>query len=309
MTRSGEEVIMNRTHRICHWARGWGLLALLVVGPVAALTCPTPPNELRVTIGAQVSYDAATHLYTYRYSFHNAALSVQALDSLDIGAPVPITGVQFPRGWIDIPPDVGDPVEAVSFFPYLLPSSAPVQSVTIPPSPWELQPGQTLGGFRFQSPHGPGPVPFYAMGYVTVATQSSEESAEEMTEACGYSLGTPSGVGRMGRTLGPILGISVPIHFPPALNHKAVGLVPVRISATHQLNVDDIDPSSLRFGPQQAVPQAIHRTGAGALVADFAMRKIGLQCWDGALFLYGKTRSGTPFVGAQNVTPVDCPRW
>ncbi|MHB8354447.1 MAG: hypothetical protein ACYDCF_08460 [Burkholderiales bacterium] len=301
------------------------LLALLlgavasVVPAHAVVTCPTPPNEVQVVITSQVSYDAAAHLYTYRYTLHSTRRSRQNVEEFDIGFDPPVTNVRFPTGWFGMGtirsgwqfgtymaerPTVGFSAMAIDL-------KAPVQGIAVPPSTASIPPGQTVTGYSFQSPHPPGPAPAYVMGYVAMTPVPGEEDAENLMEICAAvgSFGTTEGVGPMHLTQGPVAGFVVTIHLPPALNPRAQGLVPVRIVGNAHLNVADIDPASLRLGPAYAAPAAHHMTASGAMVFDFPMPKIRFACWDHALFLYGKTRDGTAFVGAQKVTPMDCPQW
>lgn len=132
------------------------------------------PNQVNVRATSDVTYDATSGLYTYSYSFHNAATSAQEVESVVImlGESSAIN-VKVPKGW-----DYsgwGDgiqhlPGNKLHFVAIEIDSLPPnyVDDGNLVPSNYTIKPGQTLAGFSFQSPDPPAIVDLYAQGFTKI---------------------------------------------------------------------------------------------------------------------------------------------
>jgi len=115
---------------------------------------------------------------------------------------------------------------------------------------------------------------------------------------------------------GLIVDIDIkPGSYPNSINVKSNGVVPVAILGSETFDVNDVDVTTLRFGPAGAMP-AHDLTGAGAyidhlqdvnydgwmdLVAHFRQKETGLMKGDTEATLTGATWGGFPFQGTDSV--------
>lgn len=157
---------------------------LLVVGvvffsPMISATWISP-NNVNVQAKADVTYSADTGLYTYSYTFTNDTNSLLEVSDIIIPLNASIAiNISAPEGWSsatskdgviivggtvgfsatggDVPPDFVD------------------TGTNIPPSPYQIRPGQTLSGFSFQSPDPPALVDFYAQGFTQIPELGVDE--------------------------------------------------------------------------------------------------------------------------------------
>lgn len=131
-------------------------------------------SQVDVTISVDVQFDTATDLYTYTYELTNGLAAPQEVHTLSIEADAEVLNVQSPQGW-----------SAGLFFdkPILhwgatelgpLPPDF-VDDGNIPPSAFNIKPGQTLGGFSLQSPEPPTTVLFFSQGYAPLPSALSED--------------------------------------------------------------------------------------------------------------------------------------
>lgn len=131
-------------------------------------------SRVDVTISVNVQFDTATGLYTYDYQVASSNLSEQDVWSFAVEADAEIENIQSPAGWsaqrffdkpiTDWTATVVEP----------LPPDY-VDDGNLPPSPFDINPGETLGGFSFQSPEPPTTVIFYAQGFALLPTSVSED--------------------------------------------------------------------------------------------------------------------------------------
>lgn len=151
------------------------LCGVIVLGimPLIAVAAYIAPNNVKVQAKADVSYDAASGLYTYSYSFANDPTSV--LEVSDIIIPLnrsAVINVTVPQGW-----SMGASLDGVittggtiSFSATGSDDNTPLiwDGVTPPPSTYQIKQGQTLSGFSFQSPDPPAVIDFHAQGYTKI---------------------------------------------------------------------------------------------------------------------------------------------
>ncbi len=164
----------------------WLAHALLPPAYAEILVPPTSRNQLSVVVQPEVTKDPNTQIYTYSYSVSNSQASLQEmwLFAVEFAPATEIFNAVSPPGWrfgvhkdqplaswaaVDIgelPPDYVDDGNVV-------------------PSPFNVKPGETLGGFSFQTFAAPSDGRFYAQGFARLPQVSVD--AEELAEA-GYAL-------------------------------------------------------------------------------------------------------------------------
>lgn len=155
-----------------------------------------------------VTYDAVTGLYTYNYTFRNDLTSLLEIDEVKI----PLNGssainVVMPRGWTkyvwqeEAWAQLGATLVMAATETPLPPDY--VDDGSIPSSPFQIKPGQVLGGFSFQSPDPPVSGNFYAEGF-TQLPRLGIDVPEEYEE----------------------LGLTPPSPFDPSESYKGIVQVP-----------------------------------------------------------------------------------
>ena len=130
-------------------------------------------SRVDVTISVNVQFDTATDQYMYDYQVTSSNLSEQNVWSFAVEADAEIENIQSPAGWsaqrffdkpiTDWTATVVEP----------LPPDY-VDDGNLPPSPFDIKPGETLAGFSFQSPEPPTTAIFYAQGFALLPTSVSE---------------------------------------------------------------------------------------------------------------------------------------
>lgn len=291
---------------------GWSVNAQTTV------TCPPGPNQVTVKVTSNVSFSAATQTYTYSYVVSNDPGSAQEVNSFNLDFAPPVSNIVNPSGWTHGSfrgrSTLGWNATAAAPLPPGVPDKGEV-----PPSIVQIKPGQSAGGFSFQSPKPPGPVKYYVTGFVAIPAQTDEAAAETLVEQCPQSVGHFFDVAVVGSTQGPVNFIPVQIEIkPPAtppvsISPQSEGVTPVAILGSATFQVSAIDPASLRLGPGGSTPapnqvhfEDVNGDGFVDLVAQFPTQKIGLRCLDTAVFLTGKTKDGTPIQGSEAVQTVGC---
>lgn len=169
-----------------------------------------------------------------------------------------------------------------------------------------------LSGFSFQSARPPGPVRYYAVGYVSPEVQpgaggadeadaelNAEMLAEELSAKCPLAGRPILEQAASGITVGPVDAIPVQIAVkmgssPSPVNPKSQGVVPVAILGSASLDVQAINASSVRLGVGQALPrgasqiQDVNGDGVPDMMLQFATREAGIECGDTVLVISGK---------------------
>jgi hypothetical protein len=114
--------------------------------------------------------------------------------------------------------------------------------------------------------------------------------------------------------LGPVRRIAIdvkPGDYPNAINPRSNGVIPVAVVSSASFDATSIDRTTVRFGPDQAVPlttsvEDVNSDGLKDLVFHFETQQTGLQCGDTAIVLIGKTTALQQIVGADSVQTVGC---
>lgn len=300
----------------CVGATFLAMVAVVSTQAQTSVTCPPGPNQLTARVQSNVSLDAATKMYTYTYTISNDTTSAQEVKSFDLDFAPPVSNVVDPRGWLDT---TFARRSTLGWFASFAPGTHTPSRAAVPPSPFQIKPGQSVTGFSFQSPKPPGPVKYYVRGYVGVPVQANELSAESLMDQCPQSFGPVLNLAIVGTTLGPVDFIPVNIEIKPpsqppvSINPNSDGVTPVAILGSANFQVSSIDPATLQFGPGGSTPLAnqihfedVNGDGFIDMVAQFPTEKIGIRCNDAALFLNGKTTNGAPMQGSEELQTVGC---
>lgn len=126
-----------------------------------------------------LTYDDATGVWTYDYTFQNQVTADQPIEAVDLRffAPdLPGAAASAPAGWVAprySPPGVEIP--GVSFMTFV---NEPA-GVTRLASPNQIPAGAVADGFRLENPYPPGYARAYVKGYVPLPAVSESDFAEE----------------------------------------------------------------------------------------------------------------------------------
>jgi hypothetical protein len=138
------------------------------VARAQVLVAPEPGNRISISVSFTTTFNAASGLYTYTYSVTNSASSTQEawLFALDLSgdAAETVTNPISPNGWTFMKHPMGPMVSWAATEVDAVPIGF-VDDGSILPSPHQIKPGQTFGGFSFQSPRPPVTVKYYAQGF------------------------------------------------------------------------------------------------------------------------------------------------
>jgi len=281
------------------------------------IACPPAPTMFIASIATSVSFDASTNLYTYRYTVSSASTSQQEISDFAVDFATPTSGIASPTGWTSSVFADRNTVhwKATAAAPLAANQSDVGQ---VPPGLYQVTPGTSLSGFSFQNPNPPGPVNYYALGFVDVAAADTEETAENTSDNCAGTVGGFFDLAVRGTTQGPVQFIPVQIDIKPggtpnAINPADKGVVPVAILSSGSFNAPaSVDPATVRFGPAAAAPtdgghtEDVNNDGLPDLVFQFPTPATGIVCGDTSETLTGKTLSGTSIKGSDSVVTVKC---
>jgi hypothetical protein len=141
------------------------------------LTPVTPHDGVVVTATPTVTYNATSKLYTYSYSFANARSATQQVWLIAIqftGALMPqIAAPLSPPGWSFILSRDRNAVSWAATGGATLPPGA-TDDGNLVPSPYQIAPGASLGGFSFQSPNPPVGAMFNAQGFAKLPSVATD---------------------------------------------------------------------------------------------------------------------------------------
>lgn len=157
------------------------LLALLACAPAAAGQVGTvdplpypgwePSDRVAPALAVEVSYGHVPGMWRYRYTLANGAGAAQDIWQLGFRLGGWVAQVGAPAGWFPIADTeatyspAGPGIPGVEFLADI-PDTSPGDHY--PPSPYQVPPGASLGGFEFHSPFPPGYVRAWAQGYAPV---------------------------------------------------------------------------------------------------------------------------------------------
>jgi hypothetical protein len=111
-----------------------------------------------------------------------------------------------------------------------------------------------------------------------------------------------------------------PGNFPNSINPRSRGVVPVALLGSEEFDVADVDVSTLRFAPDEALPahdltdewtynehlEDVNLDGFMDLMTHFRTQETGIQCGDTEATLTGSLLDGTPFEGNDSLVTVGC---
>jgi hypothetical protein len=223
-----------------------------------SVTCPTPPNLVKVSVSPTVTFDAASNLFTYQYAFTSDSTSQQEVSDIAIDFAAPVTNIVSPTGWTSAIFADRNNVHWKATAAAPLPSDQPDVG-QVPPGLFQIKPGNSLGGFSFQSPNSPGPVNTYTLGFADIGAADSEAGAEAIEDSCPQGVAGFFDLAIIGSTRGPVDFIPVQIDIKPggtpnAINPRDQGVIPVAVLSSSTFDATQLDPATVRFGNSGAVP-------------------------------------------------------
>jgi hypothetical protein len=158
-----------------------GILTLVTPLRAQVVVPPQPGNQLSVKVTASVTQDT-TGLYTYNYSVSNSASSIQnawfIVAQLAGDAAQSIVNPQSPTGWTFMKSPNGPTVSWAATDPGTVSDNGPDDG-SVPPSPYEIQPGQSLAGFSFQSAKPPTAIRIYVQGFAPIPAAGDAGDLDE----------------------------------------------------------------------------------------------------------------------------------
>jgi hypothetical protein len=114
----------------------------------------------------------------------------------------------------------------------------------------------------------------------------------------------------------PLMPIQIDIWPRSSANRvspRSKGEVVVALFTTEEFDAATVDPMSVRFGPDGAMParaepriEDVDRDGDLDLVLQFKVQEAGVECGDTEMSLLGATFDGLPFKGVDTVLTVGC---
>ncbi len=107
---------------------------------------------------------------------------------------------------------------------------------------------------------------------------------------------------------------------PESINPRSHGVIPVALLGSEYLGMDEVDVSTLRFGPDEASPahdltdewtynehlEDVNLDGFMDLMTHFRTQDTGIACSDTEATLTGSLLDGVPFEGTDSLVTVGC---
>ncbi len=147
------------------------------------LSAPKTIQAIQVSVQASSSYNGVTGKYTYTYTVTNEASSTGALETFGLG-PVPVSStLGSPLHWKGGVGWEGDSTLAGwSVADNDTRPLPPTDTGNDYPSPYDLQPGQTLGGFTVISIKPPTTIQFYAQAFDTIPAGDDDTGPPKLSQ-------------------------------------------------------------------------------------------------------------------------------
>lgn len=195
----------------------------------------------------------------------------------------------------------------------------PVRDASIPRSIVTIKPGESQEGFVIEATIPPAPATAYVTGERRMEPVT-EEQMEQLWEECETMRQTTFDSAKKVATVGPVeadfrtMRIDVrPGSDDSPVNPEARGVVPVAILGSKDMDVGQIDPDTLVFGPGEAgvdTPGIQRRDvdgdGFGDLLVHFDIAASGVECFDTVVFVRDQTVGGEVLQGFDTITTPGC---
>ncbi|MGH7725675.1 MAG: FlgD immunoglobulin-like domain containing protein [Candidatus Eiseniibacteriota bacterium] len=188
-------------------------------------------------VASPPSFDSSTGLYTYAYAVTNRVGATSAIRHFAL-APVPRpVSVTLPSDAWDYVYGFEERRDALLWTVIDAgPAPADWDSVSVWPSPFDIQPGQSIVGFSFKTPASPAMVSYYVQGFFAQPTSGGEAGGHPVLTLFQNSLtGTIVGPGSaVNVDPGPA---STTIQFQPPVPNPTTGAVSVTLYLTESASV------------------------------------------------------------------------
>lgn len=271
-------------------------------------SCPIPPTRIEPNLSVKITSDIKTGIYTYSYTLTNGRGAAIPLRRFLIRATNPPDTSQAPEKWQGKPWIEDDVMEYFGW------SATPFSAIA---------PGESKSGFILKTAKAPGLIQFYTLGETgdRIGTPTPGDKDDEPTPDCeGFYEDQPMLEGMVtGLTEGPVGDdrVSTEIELKdskgehrlgPISPYEDKGIINVLLKGKRDLDVKEINLSSLRFGVGKAplVTSLILGTSNNILL-QFDIQKTAIECGrDRVLFLTGKMKNGKELLGGASVKTKNC---
>jgi hypothetical protein len=158
-------------------------VALFILGVsstnlVAEIIIPfIPADKVTVNVDSDVTFDPASSLYTYVYELTSAVTSEQDVSFFAVEFSGEVKNIVSPAGWSGSVHDDRPVVSWSATDVGVIPPDYVDDGNTLP-SPYEINPGSSLGGFSFQSQDPPSDAVAYVQGYTPLPQVTDHEDEE-----------------------------------------------------------------------------------------------------------------------------------
>jgi hypothetical protein len=135
-------------------------------------------------------------------------------------------------------------------------------------------------------------------------------SVQQISDFTGVIIGTVNGVPPSVTVVS--IAIKPPTASPVPINPGSRGVIPVAILSTNAFNATTVDPTTVRFGTNNAKNSSpasvedVNGDGRPDLVLHFRSQDTGIACGDSVVTLTGKTTANISFTGSEAIQTVGC---
>ena len=153
------------------------IVTLFSTASIAEIIVPyTPANQLEAEVEVSVTQNPTTQAYKYSYSITSSPDSKQPawMFMIDFSQNSQLFNISSPKGWkgtvnSDEPKIRWTSVEAEPL------AEGEIDDGNLPPSPYDIKPGETLAGFSFESLSPPSEYNYTIMGFVKIPSSDDFE--------------------------------------------------------------------------------------------------------------------------------------